>query len=58
MEADMLIGRNVPILLQKSKIAEPWIFRENKKRETIADSYIFNRVAEVAREFNVRGRVP
>jgi hypothetical protein len=33
-------------------------FRESKKRETIADSYILNRTAEVAGEFNARGPVP
>jgi hypothetical protein len=31
--------------LQKTKVAAPEIFRENKKRGTIADSYTFNRVA-------------
>lgn len=36
--------------LQKSKVAEPRILRENTKRETIADSYTLNRVAEVARD--------
>jgi hypothetical protein len=46
------------ILLQKSKIAEPRIFRENTKREKIADSHTLNRVAEAAREFNVRRCVP
>ena len=30
------------------------IFRENTKREAIADSYRRNRVVEVACEFNVR----
>jgi hypothetical protein len=50
--------REVPILLQKSKVATTQIFRENAKQETIADSYIFNRVAEVACEFDARGRVP
>jgi hypothetical protein len=38
--------------------AAPRIFRENKKRETIPDSCTFNRVAEVAGGFNVRGSVP
>jgi hypothetical protein len=45
-------------MLQKSKVAALRIFRENKKRETITDSYTLNRVAEVAGEFNVRGSVP
>jgi hypothetical protein len=44
-------GRYWQILLQKSKIAEPRIFRENLKRESVADSPTVNRVAEVAREF-------
>jgi hypothetical protein len=43
-----------PIVLQKSKVAGQRIFRENTKRETIADSYNVNRVTEVACEFNVR----
>ena len=43
------------ILLQKSKVAAPQIFRENKKRGTITDSYILNRVAETAGEFDARG---
>jgi hypothetical protein len=42
------------ILLQKSKVAGPRIFRENTKREAITDSYNLNRIAEVACEFNVR----
>jgi hypothetical protein len=42
------------IVLQKSKVAGLRIFRENTKRETIADSYNLNRVTEVAYEFNVR----
>jgi hypothetical protein len=42
------------IVLQKSKAAGLRIFRENTKREAIADSYDLNRVAEVACEFNVR----
>src|SRR5271167_1512879 len=46
------------IVLQKSKVATAGIFRENKKWETIIDSYTLNRVAEVAGEFNVRGLVP
>ena len=44
-----------PIVLQKSKVATPRIFRENKKRETIADSHTLNRVAEIAGEFDARG---
>jgi hypothetical protein len=47
-----------PILLQKSNVAAPRIFRENKMRETITDSYTLNRVAEVAGEFNARGSLP
>jgi len=43
-----------PILLQKSKVADLRIFRENTKREAIADSCNLNRVTEVACEFNVR----
>jgi hypothetical protein len=46
------------IVLQKSKVAGLRIFRENTKRETIADSYNVNRVIEVACEFNVRRRGP
>ena len=42
------------IVLQKSKVARTRIFRENTKREAIADSSRRNRVAEVACEFNVR----
>jgi hypothetical protein len=45
-------------MLQKSKVAAPRIFRENKKPETIADSYTLNRVAEVAGEIDARGSVP
>ena len=41
-------------MLQKSKVAELRIFRENTKRETIADLYTLYRVTEVACEFNVR----
>jgi hypothetical protein len=41
------------ILLQKSKVAGRLIFRENTKREAIADSYNLTRISEVAREFNV-----
>jgi hypothetical protein len=47
-----------PILLQKSKVAGPRIFRENMKRKAITDSYNLNRFAEVACEFNVRRRGP
>ena len=46
------------IVLQKSKVAAPRFFSENKKRETIANSYILNRIAEVAGELDVRGRLP
>ena len=42
------------IVLQKSKVEGPQIFRENTKREAIADSYNLNRITEVACEFNVR----
>jgi hypothetical protein len=45
---------SVPIVLQKSKVAGPRIFRENTKRKAITDSYDLNRIAEVACEFNVR----
>ena len=45
-------------MLQKSKVATPRIFRENKKRKMIADSYTLNRVAEIAGEFDARGHVP
>ena len=44
----------VPIVLQKSKVAGLRIFRENTKREAIADSYNLIRVTEVAYEFNTR----
>jgi glycine/D-amino acid oxidase-like deaminating enzyme len=43
-----------PILLQKSKVAGPRIFRENTKRKATTDSDNLNRIAEVACEFNVR----
>jgi len=46
------------IVLQKSNVAAPRIFRENKMRETITDSYTLNRAAEVAGEFNARGSLP
>jgi hypothetical protein len=42
------------ILLQKSKVAGPRIFRENTKREAITDSYDLNQIAEVVCEFNFR----
>jgi hypothetical protein len=45
--------RFVPIVLQKSKVAGRRIFRENPKREALADSYDLNRITEVACEFNV-----
>ena len=48
----------LPIVLQNSKVAAPRIFRENKKRETITDSYTLSRGAEIAGEFNARGSVP
>jgi hypothetical protein len=47
-----------PIMLQKSKVAAPRIFGENKKREPITDSYTLNHVAVVAGEFDSRGPVP
>jgi hypothetical protein len=43
-----------PIVLQKSKVVGLRIFRENTKREALADSYNLNRVTEVACEFIVR----
>jgi hypothetical protein len=46
------------IVLRKSKVAAPRIFRENTKRETATDSHTLNRVAEVAGEFNARGSSP
>ncbi len=46
-----------PIVLQKSKVAMLRIFRENKKRATIADSDTLNRLAEVTGKFRVRGAV-
>jgi hypothetical protein len=45
-------------VLQKSKVAAPQIFRENKKRGTITDPYTLNRVAEATGEFDARGSVP
>jgi hypothetical protein len=57
-KADMKFQRNIrrdgPIVLQKSKVAGLGIFRENTKREAIADSYNLNRATEVAYEFNAR----
>jgi hypothetical protein len=47
-------ARNEGILLQKSKVAGPRIFRENTKRQAITDSHDLNRIVEVACEFNVR----
>jgi hypothetical protein len=44
----------VPIVLQKSKVAGLQIFRENTKWEAIVDSYNLIRVSEVAYEFNTR----
>jgi hypothetical protein len=41
------------ILLKKSKVAGRGIFRENRTRELIADSYSLSRVTEVACEFRV-----
>jgi hypothetical protein len=46
------------IVLQKSKVEERQIFRENTKREAIADSYNLTRLTEVAYEFNVSDEVP
>ena len=37
-----------PIVLQKSKVVGLRIFRENTKREAIADLYNLNRVVKVA----------
>jgi hypothetical protein len=55
VRVESVIGR---IVLQNSKVAAPRIFRENKKRETITDSYTLSRGAEIAGEFNARGSVP
>ena len=44
----------VPILLQKSKVAGLENFRENTTRELIADSYALSRVTEVAYAFSVK----
>ena len=46
------------IVLQKLKVAGLRIFRENTKREAIANSYNLNRVTEVVREYNVGRRGP
>jgi hypothetical protein len=54
MERTFRNRRSVPIVLQKSKVAGLLIFRENTKREAIADLYNLNRITEVACEFNVR----
>jgi hypothetical protein len=43
-----------PNVLQNSKVAGRLVFRENTRREAIADSCSLNRITEVAREFNVR----
>jgi len=42
-----------PIVLQKLKFAGRRIFHENKKQETIANSYDLNRVTEVTCECKV-----
>ena len=42
------------IVLQKSKVAGRRIFRENPKREALANLYDLNRITEVACESNVR----
>jgi hypothetical protein len=52
MEADIDFGRDVPIVLQKSKVAGRRIFRENPERAPVADSYRLNRVTENTGEFN------
>jgi hypothetical protein len=41
-------------VLQKSKVAGRRIFRENPERESVADSYRLNRVAEITGGFNAR----
>jgi hypothetical protein len=41
------------IVLQKSKVAELQIFRENTKQEATAESSNLSRITEVAREFSV-----
>ena len=45
-------------MLQKSKVAEPRIFRENTKQERVADSYTLNRIIEVACEFKRDDEAP
>jgi hypothetical protein len=45
---------NLPILLQKSKVASVRIFGETLKREAIDDSNDLSRITEVAYEFSVR----
>ena len=47
-------GLLYPDCVAKVEVAGLRIFRENTKREAIADSYNLIRVAEVAWEFNVR----
>src|SRR5262249_23493304 len=42
------------IVLQKSKVAGPQIFRQMTERQTVADSHSLNGIIEVAREFIVR----
>ena len=54
MEADIIIRRLGPILLQNSKVAGPQLFRKNTEREVIADSYNLNRITKVACEFVAR----
>jgi len=46
-------ARNATGRLKKWRFAGRLIFRENPKREAIADSYSLTRFAEVAGEFNV-----
>ena len=46
------------IVLRKSKLEGPQILVKNPKREAITDSYILNRVTEVACEVNLRRRGP
>ena len=54
----LALGSNGPILLQKSKVGGLRISCESMNRKTIANSCNFNRVTEVACEFNVRRRGP
>ena len=42
----------VPIVLQKSKVAQLLIFGETLERKAIDDSYNLSRVTEVACEFS------